>query len=130
MADKGPETNVSVEIPFIEAEVGKEIVVPVNVKGVAAKDVISYEFDLKYDPLVVQPVGEGVDLNETSSRGISYVINASEPGLLRVVAYGVFPITSDGVLLNLRFVTVGSAGSVSPWLAARRSRTSGTTSRR
>ena len=32
----------------------KEVVVPVNVQGVADKGIISYEFDLRFDPLVMQ----------------------------------------------------------------------------
>jgi len=91
----------------------KEIVVPVNVEGVANKEVISYEFDLRYDPSVIQPVGDAVDLKGTVSRGLTFVTNAEQPGLLRVVAYGVMPIDGDGLLLNLRFIAVGK-GSISP----------------
>jgi len=42
------------------------------------------------------------------------VTNPYEPGLLRVVVYGPMPIDENGVLLNLRFAAVGSAGAVSP----------------
>ena len=41
------------------------------------------------------------------------VVNPYEPGLLRVVVYGAMPIDENGVLLNLRFTSVGAAGSVS-----------------
>jgi hypothetical protein len=63
---------------------------------------------------VIQPADNGVDVKGTASRGLSVVTNANEPGLLRVVVYGAFPIDEDGVLLNLRFTAVGVAGSVSP----------------
>ncbi len=112
--NSGPERGVAVELPEVTAEVGKEIVVPVKVEGVADKSVISYEFDLRYDPLLMQPVADVVDLKDTASRGLSVVTNTTEPGLLRVVVYGAFPIDQDGVLLNLRFNAVGAAGSVSP----------------
>ena len=92
----------------------KEIIVPVSVHGAADKAIISYEFDLRYDPSVVQPLAEAVDVKGTASRGLSVVTNASEPGLLRVVVYGPMPIDNDGVLLNLRFTAVGAPGSVSP----------------
>ena len=92
----------------------KEIVVPVNVLGVADKGIISYEFDLRYDPSVIQPLENPVDVIGTVSRGLSIVVNAKERGLLRVVAYGAMPIGGDGVLLNLRFSAVGAFGSVSP----------------
>ena len=92
----------------------KEIVVPVNVQGAADKNIISYEFDLRYDPSIMQPQELPVDVAGTVSRGLSVVTNAIEPGLLRVVVYGPMPIDSDGVLLNLRFTAIGKSGSVSP----------------
>jgi 6-phosphogluconolactonase (cycloisomerase 2 family) len=91
----------------------KEIVVPINVEGMTGKGIISYEFDLRYDPAVVQPLESPVDVKGTVSRGLSVVTNATEPGLLRVVVYGAFPVAEDGVLMNLRFSAVGNAGSVS-----------------
>ena len=110
----GPEKAVAVELPNIEVPVGKEVVVPVNVKDLANKGVISYEFDLRYDPSVIQPHVNPVDLAGTASRGLSFVVNATEPGLLRVVVYGAMPIDENGLLLNLRVTAVGAVGSVSP----------------
>jgi len=81
---------------------------------VANKGIISYEFDLRYDPSIVQPLADAADVKLTASRGLSVVTNATETGLLRVVVYGAMPISENGVLLNLRFSAVGSAGSVSP----------------
>ncbi|MBK8464960.1 MAG: hypothetical protein IPL32_03940 [Chloracidobacterium sp.] len=109
----GPERGISVELPTL-VSVDKEIVVPVNVQGIANKGVIAYEFDLRYDPTVIQPIVEPADLKDTASRGLLVVTNATEPGLLRVVVYGAYPIDGDGVLLNLRFTSVGAVGSMSP----------------
>ena len=50
----------------------------------------------------------------TVSRGLSFVVNPYEPGLLRVVLYGAMPIEDDGLLLNLKFMAVGAPGSLSP----------------
>jgi len=63
---------------------------------------------------VIQPQANAVDLIRTISRGLVAVVNAEERGLLRVVVYGAMPIDSDGVLLNLKFMAVGAAGSTSP----------------
>ena len=109
-----PERGIVVGLPDLGTSVGKEIVVPVSVQGIANKNVISYEFDLRYDPSVIQPLSVPVDLKGTISRGLTFVANAEEAGLLRVVVYGAMPIDSDGVLLNLRFAAVGKPGSVSP----------------
>jgi len=112
--DIGPERGISVTLPEVSAGTDKEIVIPVKVEGIADKNVISYEFDLRYDPSVMQPVGDGVDVKGTISRGLSVVTNPTVPGLLRVVVYGAHPIDENGVLLNLRFAAVGSAGAISP----------------
>ncbi|MBK8465170.1 MAG: hypothetical protein IPL32_05005 [Chloracidobacterium sp.] len=105
---------IAVAVQEVLTAADKEIVVPVTVEGIADKEVISYEFDLRYDPSMMQPLVEPVDVSGTVSRGLSVVTNATEPGLLRVVVYGAYPIDGDGVLLNLRFTSVGAVGSVSP----------------
>jgi hypothetical protein len=110
----GPEKAASVELPQITIEAGKEFVVPVRVQGAADKGITSYEFDLRYDARVIQPMPDPVDVVKTASRGLSFVTNPYEPGLLRVVMYGAYPIDENGVLLNLRFTAVGGSGTVSP----------------
>jgi len=112
--DGGPERGIAVDLPSVVGAVDKEIVVPVRVDGIADQGVISYEFDLRYDPSVIQPLVEVVDVKRTVSRGLSVVTNTAEPGLLKVVVYGAMPIAENGVLLNLRFTAVGSSGSGSP----------------
>jgi len=110
---RAPVSDIVVDLPNLAAVVDKEIVVPVNVQGIALKDVISYEFDLRYDPTVMQPLVDVADVKGTASRALSVVTNTTEPGLLRVVVYGASPIDEDGVLLNLRFTAVGKPGSTS-----------------
>ncbi|MBK8464751.1 MAG: carboxypeptidase regulatory-like domain-containing protein [Chloracidobacterium sp.] len=91
-----------------------EVIIPVAINGAVNKGIISYEFDLRYDPTVIQPQAEPVDLAGTVSRGLTAVANPNEPGLLRVVMYGAYPIDSNGLLLNLKFTAVGAPGSTSP----------------
>ena len=91
----------------------KEIIVPIAVQNVANKGIIAYEFDLRYDPAVIQPQADPVDLAGTVSRGLISITNIIEPGLLRVVMYGPMPIAENGVLLNLRFTAVGTSGTAS-----------------
>jgi hypothetical protein len=110
---RGPENTVAIELPDLTAPSGSEIIVPVNIQGLADKDVISYEFDLRYDPSVLRPLSRSIDLRGTVSSGLSYITNAKESGLLRVVMYGPLPIEKDGVLLNFRFTPIGKPGSVS-----------------
>ena len=112
LAEGGEQTDISVELPKVLTG-DKEIVIPVSVQGVANKGIIAYEFDLRYDPAVIQPQAEPVDLAGTVSRGLISITNIIEPGLLRVVMYGPMPIEENGVLLNLRFTAVGTSGSAS-----------------
>jgi len=113
-ASGGPERSIAVDVTDLITPAEKEVVIPVNVQGAANKEIISYEFDLRYDPAVLQPLPIPADVARTVSRGLSVVTNAVEPGLLRVVVYGPMPIGENGVLLNLRFMAVGAPGSLSP----------------
>jgi hypothetical protein len=111
--ENGPERNTAVELPRTAVSMNKEVIIPISVRGAADKEIISYEFDLRYDPSAIQPEKDPLDLLKTVSRGLTAVVNTKEPGLLRVVVYGPLPINEDGVLLNLRFTAVGKSGSVS-----------------
>jgi hypothetical protein len=113
-SDNGEQEYIAVTAPQVITSSGNEFLIPVNVAGVSNKGIIAYEFDLRYDPTVIQPQEKPVEMKETASRGLSVVTNVDEPGLLRVVVYGPMPIDQDGVLLNLRFTAVGKPGSVSP----------------
>jgi Cohesin domain/Dockerin type I domain len=108
------EKSITVSAARLVASADHEVIVPVTVDGAADKGIISYEFDLKYDPSVIQPQANPVDVVGTVSRGLMVVANTTEPGLLKVAVYGPMPIDSNGVLFNLRFSAVGTTGVVSP----------------
>ena len=110
----GGEKTAFVGTASVETSADKAVSVPVTVRGIAGEGIISYEFDLRYDPAVIQPQANPIDLAGTISSGLASVFNASEPGLLRVAVYGAMPIEADGVLVNLRFESVGAADSASP----------------
>jgi hypothetical protein len=114
VSSTGPVRNVTVTLPKVDAVADKEILVPVKIDNAADRGIMSYEFNLKYDPSIIQPLTTPVALTGTTSRGLTAVTNAKEPGLLRVVVYGPMPIDADGVLLDLRFAAVGAPGSSSP----------------
>jgi hypothetical protein len=113
-ANVGPERSTSVSAPQKVVAPGSQVFIPITVQNAADKGIVSYEFDLRYDPSVIQPMANTAVLNDTVSRGLNVVVNPTEPGLLRVVVYGAVPITSNGVLLNLKFTAVGQVGSISP----------------
>jgi hypothetical protein len=109
-----PTTTTSVALPRLVTPADSEVLIPISVRDVAKKNVYSYEFDLRYDPSVIQPIENSADIAGTASRGLSVVTNPNEPGLLRVVTYGAYPINDDGLLMNLRFTAVGAPGTSSP----------------
>ena len=109
----GPERTASVTAPIMSAPADGEIVIPINVQGAANKGIVSYEFDLRYDPAVIQPMANPVELTGTVSSSLNAVANAESRGLLRVAVYGTMPLDSNGVLLNLRFTAVGLPGTTS-----------------
>lgn len=106
--------QTEVTAPKMTAPVGSNVVIPVNVTGAANKGIISYQFDLRYDPTVIQPQANAVSLANTVSNRLWVVTNATTPGLLRVAVFGAFPIDDSGVLLNFNFTAVGNAFTVSP----------------
>jgi len=110
----GPERGAVVKAPRLVVQADKNIRLPIAIQGAAGKGIISYEFDLRYDPSIIQPDNEPIDVAGTVSRGLFAVSNVVQPGLLRVAVYGPMPITGNGVLLSLRFIAVGNDGSVSP----------------
>jgi hypothetical protein len=108
------EKSITVNAPRLVTQANSDILVPISVEGTANKGIISYEFDLRYDPSAIQPHADPVDISGTISSGVSFAVNAKEPGLLTVGVYGPTPLDGNGVLLTLRFVAVGSPGLVSP----------------
>jgi hypothetical protein len=110
----GPQRSVSVDLPSLATRAGQAITVPISISDAAGKGIISYEFELRYDPAVIRPGKDPVDLTGSVSRGLSYAVNSDEPGILKVAVYGAAPINENGVLLKLRFTAVGKPGSVSP----------------
>jgi uncharacterized delta-60 repeat protein len=107
--------GMTVNLPRLVSPTNAEITIPVTIRGVVVnKGIISYEFDLRYDPSVIQPQADPVGLAGTASRGFSFASNAEEAGLLRVAVFGTMPLDGDGLLLNLKFTAVGAPGTVSP----------------
>jgi len=109
-----PESVISVTAPTSTAQVGSEFNVPLNVSGTTGLGIIAYQFDLHYNPAVIQPQANAVEVAGTLSSGLSAVFNPNTPGLLKVAVYGAYPLAGTGTLLNFKFKAVGPAASTSP----------------
>jgi Tol biopolymer transport system component len=102
--------TVSVDIDdTLAAESGTSLTVPIIVTDTTGKGIISYDFTLNYDPMVLTPQSVAFDKTSTLSAGLT--INAGEtmPGKLVVSGFGSVPLTGAGTLLKLKFDVVGTA---------------------
>ena len=104
---------VRASLPFIDADPHSLVSLPFRIDNLLGKGVTSYQFDVEYDPSVIQPRQDAADLAGTIDQNLSVVSNSPVPGLLKVVVYGATPVSSDGVYLNLNFKVVGGADSAS-----------------
>jgi hypothetical protein len=102
---------VTVRLPDTTAARGSELVVPITISDSTDKGILSYEFDLSYDPTVLEIGTNPTDTVQTLSDGRSVTVNAMTPGLIKVVVFGATSLSGEGALLNLRFNAIGDVGS-------------------
>ena len=74
-----PTAYINLNAPITSAVVGSNFTIPVTVSDTTGLGVIAYQFDLHYDPTVIQPQSVPV----TSPRGVAAI-----PSVLRVAAAG------------------------------------------
>jgi hypothetical protein len=86
--------------------------VPLTIANLAGQQITSYQFDMLFDPQIVEVAG--VSTAGTLSEGMSTAWNVAAPGLLKVVVYSAVGAEGDGVYLNVRLRGRGTAGSTSP----------------
>jgi hypothetical protein len=98
----------------VTASPNSEVVVPVTIGDVSGKGVVAYQFEMSYDPDVLAPAANPVEMNGTMSDGLAVTANAETPGVLKVVIFGANALNGSGNLLNLRFTAIGAAGTSSP----------------
>jgi len=78
------------------------IEIPITVNG--ALDLLSYDAVISFDEETLEPVLEApVRAIGSLSTNFNLVVNRSEPGRMRIAAYGIVPVVGDGDLLYLRF---------------------------
>ncbi|MEO7538688.1 MAG: cohesin domain-containing protein [Pyrinomonadaceae bacterium] len=105
--------TVQVSLPSSTVSIGSTVDMPLRIDGLNGTDVGSYQFDIEYDPAVLEPASIAADLSGTLAAGLSVVYNVVHPGLLKVAVYGALPVGGDGVYADLHFNAIGKTGSVS-----------------
>ncbi len=111
---RGSEDAVSIVAPEMVATRGANVTVPISTTNLASKGVTGYEFEVTYDPEVLEASDVAADLASTVSSGMSVAANSPEPGRLLVMVYGVYEMTGEGTLINLNFNVKGKVGSSTP----------------
>ncbi len=102
--------QVSLTLPTITGNAGTEIFVPININNVTGLGITSYQFQINYDPAVIN-ITEISLPNTISSGGVS-AKNVDVPGRFRAQWYilGNNPLVGSGTLLNIK-VKYLSAGT-------------------
>ena len=95
----------------VTAGVGTTVTVPVKISNTSGLGIQAYEFDVQYDPEVLQPAETSVSIAGTISDGRVLMVNAGERGILKVVVFGAYLLEGEGNLINFHFNAIGTAGS-------------------
>lgn len=104
--------SASISLPTSGSIVSAPLSVPVTTSDLTGLGVIAFDFDLVFDPSVLQPQSMPVDQSGTLSASMTLTPNATT-GRLRVSGFGTSPLSGSGTLLKLNFNAVGAAGSFS-----------------
>jgi len=94
-----------------KAAANNTVTLPLSLSNLRGAEVSSYPFDIEYDPAMLKPAEIAADVSGTLSDGAGVASYSPTPGLLKVVVYGTFPASSEGLYLNLRFKTAGTRAS-------------------
>ena len=91
------------------------VTVPVSVGDVTGKNVLAFDFEVRFNPTVLRPSGFAPTSNRgTLSSSFTITANPFLPGRLIVSGFGIYPLSGAGTLLNLNFELIGQAGAASP----------------
>ena len=101
--------GVEVSIPDLSAEASGAVTVPITAL-LGANDLYAADIVITYDPAVIQPtaVEKGALIEN-----FSIASNLSQSGVIRIGVSGAAPANGDGILLEIQFDVVGSAGTAS-----------------
>jgi len=113
LTDFEREQAIEVLLPEMTAGTGSEIVIPVRAGDTTGKGVISYQFELRYDPNVLAVGKTPCIAADTLSSTMTVTCNSEEPGIVRVAVFGVNDMLGKGELLRLKFNVTGEANSFS-----------------
>ncbi len=86
------------------------VTVAVTAGDLTGRGIIAFDFDLLFDPAVLQIQATPIDQSGTLSSAMTVTPNVTT-GRIRVSGFGTVALTGSGTLLKLNFNAIGSAGS-------------------
>jgi hypothetical protein len=93
---------------------GGALSIPVTLTNSTGKQVSAFNFDVQYNPALVQPAGAAVETTETLSSKCEVVTRTVTPGRVKIVGACDKDIAaSAGTLVKLRFTVTGQANNAS-----------------
>jgi hypothetical protein len=101
----------AVSLPDITAWAGKPVTVPVRLDNLMGEAVSSYQFTIQFDQTVIAPAEIAASLAGTMADGMNIVCHSPKPGVVSVAVYSAFPVTGDGIYVDLNFRVTGKSGS-------------------
>lgn len=113
VADIAP-MAVNVTLPTASLPTNVTISQDILVGNTTGQGVFSYDFDIVYNPTVVEPALSLVSKQDTLSANMSVVANVVTPGRLAVSASGINSLSGSGVLLKVIWRTIGNSGDSTP----------------
>ncbi len=112
-ATPAPALAVDVFAPTAYQVTPSIFLVPITVGDITDNGIIAFQFNILYDPMLIQPVGANFGCSTEGTlagdAGLSAVCNVTPDGTLRVAVYGSGSIAGSGTLLNLTFTTGAAA---------------------
>lgn len=101
---------VSVALPNASASPGTVVTVPIMVSDTTGLGIISYDFQVSFNPAIIQPASPPIDEVGTLSSDMKITPNADNPGHLIVSAFKINSLAGAGTLINLKFNIVETVG--------------------
>ena len=102
---------VAVSLPNLNPAQGTLITIPVTVSNLTGLGVTSYDFNIDYNPAVVQPASPAFDTTGTISSTMLVTANTDFAGHFIISAFQASELSGSGTLLNLKFNVIGAGGT-------------------
>ncbi|HEX9973858.1 MAG TPA: cohesin domain-containing protein [bacterium] len=104
--------QVQVTLPDTTANWNSQILIPIRVTDVSAYEIYSYQFELKFDSLILKLVNVSYQ-NTLTATWAEPVMNTGADGTVIIGGYGTNKLAGRGTLINLRFDVIGNPDQVS-----------------